>query len=84
MKFKNLGLFTGALALLVQTATADEFKTRVVASGLDRPTGIVAGADELYFAEIPNPAMPNAGGHRRADGASIRLFDQIARRVGRN
>lgn len=68
MKIKNLCLFAGALALLTQTVTADEFKTRVIASGLQRPTGIVAGGDELYFTEIPNPATPNAGnGVKRLD-----------------
>lgn len=48
---------------------AAEFQTRVVVSGLTRPTGIVAGgADELYFTEIPNPGTPNAGN-------AVKMFD---------
>ena len=43
-------------------ARAQEYQTRVVATGLHRPTGIVAGAeDEIYFTEIPHPGVPNAG-----------------------
>lgn len=61
MKIKQLCLVAGALALLAQTVDAGEFTTRVVATGLNRPTGIVAGGDELYFTEIPNAGTPNAG-----------------------
>lgn len=68
MKINHLCLIASAFALLAQTVAAGEFKTRVVASGLNRPTGIVAGGDELYFTEIPNPGTPNAGnGVKRLD-----------------
>lgn len=68
MKNRNLLQLAGALALLAQTVTAGEFKARVIASGLHRPVGIVAGGDELYFTEVPNPAIPNAGnGVKRLD-----------------
>lgn len=41
---------------------AREFTTSVVARGLARPTGIVAGADEeIYFSEVPRPGVPMAG-----------------------
>ncbi len=68
MKITSLLPLAGAFALLAQTIAADEFKARVVASGLDHPTGIVAGGDELYFTEVPNPGTPNAGnGVKRLD-----------------
>jgi DNA-binding beta-propeller fold protein YncE len=68
MKIQNLLLFAGAIVLSAHSVNAGEFKTRVVASGLNRPTGIVAGGDELYFTEIPNPGTPNAGnGVKRLD-----------------
>lgn len=68
MKINHLCLIASALAVLAQTVAAGEFKTRVVASGLNRPTGIVAGGDELYFTEVPNPGTPNAGnGVKRLD-----------------
>ncbi len=68
MKITSLLPLAAALTLLAQTVTAGEFKTRVVASGLDHPTGIVAGGDELYFTEVPHPGTPNAGnGVKRLD-----------------
>ncbi len=51
-----------ALLTTFVTAHAQDFTTRVVASGLHRPTGIVAGDDdEIYFSEVPNPGVPGAG-----------------------
>ena len=51
-----------ALLTTFVTARAQDFTTRVVASGLHRPTGIVAGPDdEIYFTEVPNPGVPGAG-----------------------
>lgn len=68
MKIQKVLLLAGLLVPLVQTSTASDFKTRVVASGLNRPTGLVAGGDDLYFTEIPNPGTPNAGnGVKRLD-----------------
>ncbi len=44
-----------------------EYRTSVVASGLQRPTGIaIRGSDELYFTELPTPGVPGpAGGRNR-------------------
>ncbi len=52
-----------ALALDATAAPpAQEFTTRVIAKGLHRPTGIVAGGDEqIYFTEVPSPGVPGAG-----------------------
>lgn len=62
MNAKLLCLLAGAIPLLIQNLPAAEFRTRVVASGLHRPTGIAAGTDEdLYFTEVPSPGVPNAG-----------------------
>ncbi|MGD9904332.1 MAG: hypothetical protein AB7U83_12780 [Vicinamibacterales bacterium] len=48
------------------TATP-RFTTSVIASGLERPTGIaIRGSDELYFTELPTPGVPgSAGGTNR-------------------
>lgn len=62
MNHKKTSLLFALAGLLSLSAQAAEFKTRVVASGLTRPTGVVAGAcDELYFSEVPNPGVPMAG-----------------------
>lgn len=54
-----------SLALAFDASAASPlpaYTTRVIAKNLHRPTGIVAGPDEeLYFSEIPNPGVPNAG-----------------------
>lgn len=45
----------------IGTTCAQEYQTRVVASGLARPTGIaIRGNNTVYFTEIPSPAV--AGG----------------------
>lgn len=50
-------------AALASAATAGEYRTRVVAGGLDRPTGIAAmGNGTLYFTEIPTPGVPGTAG----------------------
>ena len=57
---------TGSLAALclaallgsITAAHADEYQTRVVTSGLHRPTGIVIrGNRTIYFTEIPTPGV---------------------------
>lgn len=51
-----------ALLTTFVTAGAQEFSAQVIASGLHRPTGIVAGPDdEIYFTEVPNPGVAGAG-----------------------
>ncbi|WP_414662230.1 NHL repeat-containing protein [Horticoccus sp. 23ND18S-11] len=50
-----------ALALLAgNTLLADDYKTKVVAQGLHRPTGIAVQGSTIYFSEIPTPGV--AGG----------------------
>lgn len=52
-------------AALASAATAGEYRTRVVAGGLDRPTGIAAmGNGTIYFTEVPTPAVPGTAGGR--------------------
>ena len=55
------GLAALCLATLLGTAAAaraDEYQTRVVASGLHRPTGIaIRGNNTIYFTEIPTPGV---------------------------
>ena len=65
---KRIGPAAFSLALTLDASAAKpapparEFTTTVIAKGLHRPTGIVAGADEeIYFSEIPHPGVPNAG-----------------------
>ena len=62
---KRIGLAALSLALTFDASAAPparQFTTTVVAKGLHRPTGLVAGADdEIYFSEIPSPGVPNAG-----------------------
>ncbi len=63
--WKRIGIVAFSLALALDASAASpaaDFTTRVIAKGLHRPTGIVAGSDEeLYFSEIPSPGVPNAG-----------------------
>ena len=68
MKLKptNISLRTLAIGAALLTtfvaAHAQDFTTRVVARGLQRPTGIVVGSDdELYFTEVPSPGIAGAG-----------------------
>ena len=65
---KRISLAALSIALTLDASAAKpepparEFTTTVVARGLHRPTGIVAGADEeIYFSEIPSPGVPMAG-----------------------
>ena len=59
---KQTCLLFSLAALLASPAYSAEFQTRVIATGLARPIGIIAGPDEeIYFTEVPHPGMPNAG-----------------------
>ncbi len=63
-----LGVSSPALAQQPAVASsAPQYKLSVVASGLQRPTGIaIRGSDELYFTELPTPGVPGpAGGKNR-------------------
>ena len=61
----RIGVAALSLALALHASAAQparEFTTTVVAKGLHRPTGIVAGGDdEIYFTEVPSPGVPMAG-----------------------
>lgn len=62
MRLKTLGLVALAVAVSMPVLAAPQFRFSVVASGLLRPVGIaVDGSDDLYFTEVPNPGVPNAG-----------------------
>jgi DNA-binding beta-propeller fold protein YncE len=63
-------LFTLAAA---SAPAADEYQTRVVVRGLNRPTGIVAeGSKTLYITQLPTPGVagPN-GGMNRVDKINL-------------
>ena len=58
----KLGLLT-ALTVAATAASAQQFKTRVVASGLQRPVGIaVQGNHSLFFTEVPTPGVSGNNG----------------------
>lgn len=64
---KQITILAGlALAALTATAAkppAPEYQTRVVASGLHRPTGIaVRGNNAIYFTEVPTPGVNGGNG----------------------
>ena len=51
-------LCLAALLGTVAATCADEYQTRVVTSGLHRPTGIaIRGSSTIYFTEIPTPGV---------------------------
>ncbi len=58
-------------------AAAPRYRTSVVASGLQRPTGIaIRGSDDLYFTELPTPGVPGpAGGSNRVSRLEIESGD---------
>ena len=55
------------------TERAPRYRTSVIASGLERPTGIaIRGSDELYFTELPTPGVPgSAGGTNRVSRLDV-------------
>ena len=54
-------LAIGLVASTIGAAEAQEFETRVIATGLNRPVGIAAeGRGVLYFTQVPTPGV--AGG----------------------
>jgi sugar lactone lactonase YvrE len=63
MKAGLLGLVVVSLSVAPQVlAAGDTYRFEVVASGLARPVGIALdGSSDLYFSEVPNPAVPGAG-----------------------
>ena len=58
----HLGLLAVATAFAAGEKT-EQFKTRVVASGLHRPTGIaIQGNHTIYFTEVPTPGVSGMNG----------------------
>ena len=58
----HLGLLAVATAFAAGEKT-EQFKTRVVASGLHRPTGIaIQGNHTIYFTEVPTPGVSGMSG----------------------
>jgi streptogramin lyase len=59
-------LIGGTIALLFLAAaqsSAQEYETKVVVSGLVRPTGItIQGSQTLYFTQLPTPGVPGSMG----------------------
>src|SRR5262245_42598621 len=52
------GVAIASMILASHRATADEYRFRVVASGLARPVGIaVEDSDTLYFTRVPTPGV---------------------------
>jgi hypothetical protein len=69
--------WTVALSLSISasaTAVHADFTTRVVASGLSRPTGIASrGNQTLYFTQLPTPGVAGpAGGRNTVDRLDLR------------
>jgi glucose/arabinose dehydrogenase len=65
----------------ITTAHGDEYQTRVVASGLHRPTGIaIRGNNTIYFTEIPTPAV--GGGSNAVKQLELRWNQVTTLHVG--
>ena len=64
---KPIAIAAGVLSTLAFDATvyANDYETRVVVSGLDRPTGIaVQGSSTLFITQLPTPGFSGANGGR--------------------
>jgi hypothetical protein len=76
----HLALAAAAALLAAAPALAQTYTTRVVATGLNRPTGIaIRGGNHLYFTEIPTPGVgggANAVKELRLGNGSIRVIHQ--------
>lgn len=62
---RSVALLGGVMATLslASLALASEYHTRVVATGLDQPTGIVAaGPRTLIITQVPTPGIPGSEG----------------------
>ena len=75
----HLGLLAVATAFAGGEKT-EQFKTRVVASGLHRPTGIaIQGNHTIYFTEVPTPGVSGMNGGSN----SVSQFSLFNRRITR-
>lgn len=60
-RLHEISLIALVLASVAPAAIADDYATRVVASGLQSPTGItIEGSETIYFTQVPMPGV--AGG----------------------
>jgi DNA-binding beta-propeller fold protein YncE len=80
-KIRTILLSSAATALCAShLLSADTYSTQVVASGLNRPTGIaIRGGNTIYFTEIPTPGVgggANAVKELRLGNGSIRVIHQ--------
>jgi len=83
MRLETATLAAFALAMASFPADAQEYRTRVVAAGLDRPTGIVLrGSGTVFFTEVPTPGVPGSAGGRNGvrelsleDGSIVAIND---------
>jgi hypothetical protein len=65
--FKPMAIAAGVLSMLAIDVPvhADDYETRVVVSGLDRPTGIaVQGNSTLFITQLPTPGFSGQNGGR--------------------
>jgi hypothetical protein len=76
--FRRRHLLSAALAaslagVALPTPASDLYETRVVVTGLSRPTGIVAhGSKTLFITQLPTPGTPgSAGGMNSVDRVSL-------------
>lgn len=64
---------TATIAAIATVASAGQYETRVVFSGLNQPTGIVAeSARTLYITQLPTPGLPGSmGGNNTVDRITL-------------
>lgn len=63
-------LFAVAALGLAGAATADEYKTKVVAKNLKRPTGVAVNlSGQVYFTELPTPGVGGGAGGKNTVNA---------------
>ncbi len=69
----QLALSLGTLLAVTAPASAQTYDVRVAASGLQRPTGIVALNDDIvFFSQVPTPGVPGSmGGQNTVDALFV-------------
>jgi hypothetical protein len=64
----GIALLISLISVSAATLLASEYSFRVVASGLQAPTGItIEGSEVLYFTQVPTPGVPGANSVARFD-----------------
>jgi DNA-binding beta-propeller fold protein YncE len=78
---RGVWLAAAVFLILGGGASAEEYRFRLVASGLSRPVGIaVEGSDTLYFTEVPTPGM--AGGANAVSKLDLETNDVTTLHMG--